>query len=113
VTGWDQKLDRIDKNADFYKFLEERDVEKEGFWKEKYDAVVFSDVLEHLYNADKVLRQSRDLLNAGGKVLVSLPNVAYFENRLGLLKVTGIIRMKASSIALISGFIPWQRQENF
>jgi hypothetical protein len=48
--------------------------------------VVFPDVLERLYDADKVLRQSRDLLNAGGKVLVSLPNVAYFENRLGLFK---------------------------
>jgi 2-polyprenyl-3-methyl-5-hydroxy-6-metoxy-1,4-benzoquinol methylase len=86
VTGWDWKLDPIDKNADFYKLLEERDVEKEGFGKEKYDAVVFSDVLEHLYDADKLLRQSRDILNAGGKVLVSLPNVAYFENRLGLFK---------------------------
>ena len=34
VTGWDQKLDRIDKNADFYKLLEERDVEKRG-WEKK------------------------------------------------------------------------------
>jgi O-antigen biosynthesis protein len=86
VTGWNWKLDRIDKNADFYKLLEERDVEKEGFGKEKYDVFVFFDVLEHLYDADKVLRHSRDLLKAGGKVLVSLPNVAYFENRLGLFK---------------------------
>ena len=86
VTGWDWKLDRIYKNADFYKLLEERDVEKEGFGKEKFDAVVFSDVLEHLYNADKVLLQSWDLLNAGGKVLVSLLYIAYFEDRLGLFK---------------------------
>ena len=86
VTGWGQKLDRIHKNADFYKQLEERDVEKEGLGKEKYDAVVFSDVLEHLNDAGKVLGQSRKILNAGGKVLVSLPNVAYFENRLGLFK---------------------------
>lgn len=86
VTGWDQKLDRIHKNAEFYKLLEERDVEKEGLGKEKYDFVVFSDVLEHLNDAGKVLRQSRELLDAGGKVLVSLPNVAYFENRLGLFK---------------------------
>ena len=41
VTGWDWKLDRIDKNADLYKLLEECYVEKEGFGKEKYDAVVF------------------------------------------------------------------------
>jgi hypothetical protein len=43
-------------------------------------------VLEYLYDADKLLRQSWDLLNAGGKVLVSLPNVANFKNRLGLFK---------------------------
>ena len=53
MTGWNWKLDRIDKNADFYKLPEERDVEKEGFGKEKYDVVVFFDVLEHLYDADK------------------------------------------------------------
>ena len=43
-------------------------------------------MLEHLYDADKVLRQSRDILNAGGKVLVSLPNVASFEKPLGVFK---------------------------
>jgi len=51
----------------------------------KYDAVVFSDVLEHLNDAGKVFRQSRDILNKGGKVILSLPNVAYFENRLRVL----------------------------
>ena len=55
VTGWDWKLDRIDKNADFYKLLEECDVEKEGFGKEKYDGVVFSDALKYLCDADKVV----------------------------------------------------------
>jgi 2-polyprenyl-3-methyl-5-hydroxy-6-metoxy-1,4-benzoquinol methylase len=44
---------------------------KEGLGKEKYDAMVFPNVLEYLYDADKVLRQSWDLFNAGGKVLVS------------------------------------------
>jgi hypothetical protein len=41
VTGWDWEMDRIDKNTDFYKLLEELDVEKEVFEKEKYDVVVF------------------------------------------------------------------------
>ena len=43
-------------------------------------------MLEYLYDADKLLRQSWDLLNAGGKVLVSLLYIAYFEDRLGLFK---------------------------
>ena len=64
--------------------MEERNVEKEGLGKEKYDAVIFSDVLEHLNNGGKVFRQSRDILTCRGKVILSLPNVAYFENRLRL-----------------------------
>jgi len=48
--------------------------------------VVFSDVLEHLHEAGEMLRQSRENLNAGGRVLISLPNVAYIENRLRLFK---------------------------
>ena len=43
-------------------------------------------MLKYLFDVDKVLRKSRYLLNVGGKVLVSLPNLAYFKNRLGLFK---------------------------
>jgi 2-polyprenyl-3-methyl-5-hydroxy-6-metoxy-1,4-benzoquinol methylase len=86
VTGWDLTLENNSDYEKYYTSMSERNVEKEGLGNEKYDAVIFSDVLEHLYDAGKILRQSRDLLNAGGKVLVSLPNVAYFRNRLGLFK---------------------------
>ena len=33
-----------------------------------------------------MLKKSRESLNSGGIVLVSLPNVAYLDNRIGLLK---------------------------
>jgi len=82
VTGWDLKLTNIEAYEEYYVSMVERNVEKEGLGNEKYDAVVFSDVLEHLNDAEKVFRQSRDILTAGGKVILSLPNVAYFENRL-------------------------------
>jgi hypothetical protein len=42
VTGWDWKLDRIDKNADFYKPLEERDVEKSDLGKKNTMPLFFS-----------------------------------------------------------------------
>ena len=84
VTGWDLRLTHIEDYEEYYVSMEERNVEKEGLGKEKYDAVIFSDVLEHLNNGGKVFRQSRDILTAGGKVILSLPNVAYFENRLRL-----------------------------
>lgn len=86
VTGWDLKLENTSDYKQYYTSMSERNVEKEGLGNEKYDAVIFSDVLEHLYDAGKVLCQSRSLLNAGGKVLVSLPNVVYFENRLRVLR---------------------------
>ena len=86
VTGWDLKLDRINANREFYQSLEELDIEKQGFGNEKYDVVVFSDVLEHLIDPEKVLTKSRESLRPGGMVLISLPNVAYLGIRLGLLK---------------------------
>jgi O-antigen biosynthesis protein len=86
VTGWDLKFDRINANREFYQALEERNVETQGLGDEKYDVVVFSDVLEHLNDPEKVLVKSRESLRSGGMVLISLPNVAYLDNRLGLLK---------------------------
>ena len=41
VTGWDWKLDRIDKNADFYKLLEERDVKKRDLGKKNTMPLIF------------------------------------------------------------------------
>jgi SAM-dependent methyltransferase len=40
-----------------------------------YDAIVFADVLEHLYNPWKTLNEVRPLLAPDGAVLASIPNV--------------------------------------
>ena len=85
LKGLDLKLDRVDANRDCYQSLEERDIEEQGLGEEKYDVIIFSDVLEHLNNPEIVLEKSRGSLRPGGTVLVSLPNVAYLDNRLGLL----------------------------
>jgi 2-polyprenyl-3-methyl-5-hydroxy-6-metoxy-1,4-benzoquinol methylase len=53
---------------------------------ERYDAVLFLDVLEHLADPHTVLREARGLLRDGGVALVSLPNVAHWSMRLGLLR---------------------------
>jgi 2-polyprenyl-3-methyl-5-hydroxy-6-metoxy-1,4-benzoquinol methylase len=42
-----------------------------------YDVVVAADVLEHLYDPGLVLAQLPELLAPGGKVVISVPNVAY------------------------------------
>jgi len=50
-----------------------------------FDLMLFSDVLEHLVDPLATLRAFLPLLASGGRVFVSLPNVACFYVRFGLL----------------------------
>lgn len=50
-----------------------------------FDTVLCGDVLEHLVDPWTVLRQISKLLAKGGRVVISLPNVANFHVRLRLL----------------------------
>ncbi len=49
-----------------------------------FDLILFLDVLEHLREPGKALARSRDYLKPGGRVIVSLPNVAHWSVRLSL-----------------------------
>ncbi|MEN3358649.1 MAG: hypothetical protein V7637_2631 [Mycobacteriales bacterium] len=51
----------------------------------RFDVVVFGDVLEHLRDPLRVLRQARGLLAVGGSVVISVPNIAHGDVRLALL----------------------------
>jgi 2-polyprenyl-3-methyl-5-hydroxy-6-metoxy-1,4-benzoquinol methylase len=50
-----------------------------------FDFVLFGDVLEHLADPWEALRFAHELLASGGRAVVSLPNVAAWPVRLGLL----------------------------
>jgi len=50
-----------------------------------FDVILFSDILEHVYDPAAVLTSHLNLLKPGGHVLVSLPNVAIWNVRLELL----------------------------
>jgi len=50
-----------------------------------YDAIILGDVVEHLRNPREFLQKTGKLLNNGGKILISLPNVANIWVRLNLL----------------------------
>jgi O-antigen biosynthesis protein len=52
---------------------------------EKFDVIIFADVLEHLLFAEEVLKYFRSRLKPGGRILVSLPNVGNWRVRFGLL----------------------------
>jgi methionine biosynthesis protein MetW len=50
------------------------------------DAVLFADVLEHLRDPYNTLAFARTLLASGGRVIVSLPNIAHWTGRRALLR---------------------------
>lgn len=70
--------------------------------KEKYDYIIFADVLEHLYWPAKVLNKCKYILNDNGSIILSVPNIAHNSvlidlmndefkyNELGLLDNTHI-----------------------
>jgi 2-polyprenyl-3-methyl-5-hydroxy-6-metoxy-1,4-benzoquinol methylase len=51
----------------------------------RFDALVFSDVLEHVYDPRTVLEKYLAFVKPGGRVLISLPNAVVWTNRLRLL----------------------------
>ena len=52
---------------------------------EKFDVIVFADVLEHFVHPLDVLKQATSLLTPEGRIVISIPNVAHLTVRLQLL----------------------------
>ena len=56
------------------------------FGNDYFDVVIFTEVLEHLFAPpSKVLREIRRVMCGGGRLLLSVPNIATLYNRLRLL----------------------------
>lgn len=69
---------------------------REGLSGKKFDVVLAGDVLEHCRQPELVLLQLHDLLDDGGYVVISLPNVAHADVRLALL--TGKFEYSATGL---------------
>lgn len=52
---------------------------------EKYDYILFMDILEHLPRPDLILKKFTKYLKPNGQIIISLPNIARIEIRLRLL----------------------------
>ena len=50
-----------------------------------FDVILLADVLEHLRWPERTLLRMRHFLNPGGHLVVSLPNIANWKTRIGLL----------------------------
>lgn len=69
---------------DFYQFKTD----------EKFDAVILSDILEHVADPLTVMRQSAELVNATGIILICIPNgYGPYELEQKILRVTGMTRL--------------------
>jgi SAM-dependent methyltransferase len=51
----------------------------------RFDAILFADVLEHVADPLKVLSFYRQFLKTGGRIVISVPNIASWDRRLALL----------------------------
>lgn len=58
----------------------------EALGEERYDRIIFADVLEHLMNPLRALEQAKRLLAPGGQIVISVPNVSHGALRLGLMQ---------------------------
>jgi len=54
--------------------------------QEKFDYIIFADVLEHLERPKEILSMYAGYLNKGGKIIISIPNIAHISIILSLLK---------------------------
>lgn len=52
----------------------------------QYDAIICLEVLEHVYDVTRVLREIHRLLKPSAKALISVPNLAYWRYRTQLLR---------------------------
>lgn len=86
VTGIEQDQQMAELARPYCREMRVGDIEEMDFSDfGQYDAIIFGDVLEHLRNPRAVLEKMRSLLKPGGKMLISLPNVANIWVRLNLL----------------------------
>jgi 2-polyprenyl-3-methyl-5-hydroxy-6-metoxy-1,4-benzoquinol methylase len=60
-------------------------LKKVGFNVQKFDVIIFADVLEHVLYPDQVLEYFKEYLADDGYIIISLPNIANWKVRLDLL----------------------------
>lgn len=55
------------------------------FSNQMFDTVIAAEIIEHLYDTDAFLREIHRILQKGGLLMMSIPNMACFTNRIAML----------------------------
>lgn len=84
VLGIDIDKDALDIAAQFG--IETREADLNGDWnvQGKFDAVVATEILEHLYFPNKIIAKAKSVLLPGGMLIGSVPNAFSLKNRVRL-----------------------------
>lgn len=69
----------------FFQFDLNRGLPEELNSEEKFDYILFLDILEHLLDYEKLLIDAKKYLNKDGKIIISLPNFVNIYVRLNIL----------------------------
>jgi SAM-dependent methyltransferase len=86
VAGIEYDAVTAEKAREYYDEFQVADIEKFAFsYRQEFDYIVFADVLEHLRDPAAVLRRCIPALKESGKIIISVPNIANWIIRLGLL----------------------------
>ena len=86
VAGIECDAATAEKAREYYDAFQVADVESFAFpYRREFDYIVFADVLEHLRDPAAVLRRCVPALKETGKIIISVPNIANWIIRLGLL----------------------------
>ena len=86
VIGIDDRADICRLRALGYDTAFQLDIERDPVPPmAAFDLIIFGDILEHLRDPAQVLARLRPVLVPGGRIIVSVPNVAHWTVRLALL----------------------------
>lgn len=83
------------------------DIEQEKVpFKGKFDLIIVSDVLEHMFSPQTVLYDLKSILSKNGKIIFSMPNAGWFLN--GIL-----LTFFPSKLFVSTAFGPWGHTYQF
>jgi 2-polyprenyl-3-methyl-5-hydroxy-6-metoxy-1,4-benzoquinol methylase len=86
LVGVESDSTLAEKARGYYDVFHSVDAESFDFpSRGEFDFILLADVLEHLKDPAGLLRRALPCLNAGGEIIISLPNIAHLLIRLDLL----------------------------
>jgi ubiquinone/menaquinone biosynthesis C-methylase UbiE len=87
IYGMDISKKMVDENPlrDVVQLAQGNIESKTKYKDNTFDVIVMVDVIEHIINRYKVLRELKRILKKGGKLVIITPNLAKARNRLRLL----------------------------